>query len=83
MAAADQLLGQIDNLFGLTDTRDLEPSATSPLAGVSRDLVAEIMRSIQPITPKYKPNLLSGRILVVEAGKQTPAGDNPPSMEVK
>jgi signal transduction histidine kinase len=77
MAAADQLLGQIDDLFGLTDTRDLEPS-TSPLAGVSRDLVAEIMRSIQPITPKYKPSLLSGRILVVEAGKQTPAGDNPP-----
>jgi class 3 adenylate cyclase len=66
MAAADQLLGQIDNLFGFTDTRDLEPSATSPLAGVSRDLVAEIMRSIQPITPKYKPNLLSGRILVVD-----------------
>jgi adenylate cyclase len=66
MAAADQLLGQIDNLFGLTDTRNLEPSSTSPLAGISRDLVGEIMRSIRPITPKHKPNLLSGRILVVD-----------------
>ena len=66
MAAADQLLGQIDNLFGLTDTRNLEPSSISPLTGVSRDLVGEIMRSIQPITPKHKPNLLSGRILVVD-----------------
>ena len=66
MAAADQLLGQIDNLFGLTDTRTLEPSSTPPLSGLSRDLVGEIMRSIQPITPKHKPNLLSGRILVVD-----------------
>ena len=66
MAAADQLLGQIDNLFGLTDTRTPEPSSISSLAGVSRDLVGEIMRSIQPITPKHKPNLLSGRILVVD-----------------
>ena len=66
MAAADQLLGQIDNLFGLTDTKNLEPSSTSPLAGMSRDLVGEIMRSIQPITPKHKQNLLTGRILVVD-----------------
>jgi CheY-like chemotaxis protein len=66
MAAADQLLGQIDNLFGLTDTRTLEPSSTPPLSGLSRDLVGEIMRSIQPITPKHKQNLLSGRILVVD-----------------
>jgi len=33
MAAADQLLGQIDNLFGLTDKGDLALSDTSPLAG--------------------------------------------------
>ena len=66
MAAADQLLGQIDNLFGSTDTRTLEPSSTLPLSGLSRDLVGEIMRSIQPIMPKHKPNLLSGRILVVD-----------------
>jgi adenylate cyclase len=64
MVAADQLLGQIDNLIGSTDTRKLEPSNTSPLE--SRDLVSEIMRSIQPITAKHKPNLLSGRILVVD-----------------
>ena len=66
MAAADQLLGQIDNLFDLTDTRNLEPSSKSPPAGISRDVVGEIMRSIQPITPKHKPNSLSGRILVVD-----------------
>jgi adenylate cyclase len=64
MAAADQLLGQIDNLIGSTDTRNLEPPSTSPLE--SRDLVGEIMRSIQPITAKHKPSLLSGRILVVD-----------------
>jgi class 3 adenylate cyclase len=29
-------------------------------------VVGEIMQSIQPITPKHKPNLISGRILVVD-----------------
>jgi adenylate cyclase len=66
IAAADQLLEQIDNLFGLADTRPLENSSTSPLVEISRDLVGEIMQSIQPITPKHKPNSLSGRILVVD-----------------
>jgi adenylate cyclase len=66
IAAADQLLEQIDNLIGLSDTRALEPSNSSPLAGISRDLVGETMRSIQPITPKHKRNLLPGRILVVD-----------------
>jgi adenylate cyclase len=65
MAAAQQLLGQVDNLVGLTDTRGLEPFTPSPLAE-SRDLVGEIMRSIQPIASKHKPHLLSGRILVVD-----------------
>ena len=65
MAAADQLLGQIDNLIGMTDTGSPDPAST-PLAGVSRDLVGEIMRSIQPITSRHRPNLLSGRILVVD-----------------
>jgi class 3 adenylate cyclase len=66
MAAADQLLRQIDNLIGLTDTGNPGPSSTSPSAATSRDLVGEIMRSIQPITSKHKPNLVSGRILVVD-----------------
>jgi len=67
-AAADQLLGQVDRLIGLADARDFEPSPTSPSAGTAgdRDLVGEIMRSIRPITPKHNPNLLSGRILVVD-----------------
>ena len=64
IAAADQLLAQVDNLIGSTDTGNLEPSNKSPLE--SRDLVGEIMRSIRPITSKHKPNLLSGRILVVD-----------------
>ena len=66
MAAADQLLAQIDNLTGSTDAGNQGPSGTSPLAGVSRDLVGEIMQSIQPIAPTHKPNLLTGRILVVD-----------------
>jgi adenylate cyclase len=66
MAAADQLLGQIDNLIGLTDRKNLGSFDPSSLSGVSRDLVGEIMRSIQPITSKHRPNLLSGRILVVD-----------------
>jgi class 3 adenylate cyclase len=66
MAAADQLLRQIDTLIGLTDTGYHEPSSTSPSPEASRDLVGEIMRSIQPITSKHKPTSLSGRILVVD-----------------
>ncbi len=66
VAAADQLLGQIDNLIGSTDTKNPGPSGTAPSAEASRDLVGEIMRSIQPITSKHVPNLLSGRILVVD-----------------
>jgi adenylate cyclase len=66
MAAADQLLKQIDNLFALTHFGDLESSISSPLAGISHAMVGEIMRSIQPIKQNHKPNLLSGRILVVD-----------------
>jgi class 3 adenylate cyclase len=63
-AAAEQLLGQIDRLIGLAEearSSDASQAATPP-----RDLVGEIMRSIQPIAPKPKTDLLSGRILVVD-----------------
>lgn len=66
MAAADQLLGQIDDLFGSAGASDHEPSSTPSVAGISRDLAGDIMRSIQPITPNHKPHMLSGRILVVD-----------------
>jgi adenylate cyclase len=65
MAAADQLLAQIDNLVGAAGAQNHEPSVGSP-AAVPRDMVSEIMRSIQPITAEDGPNLLSGRILVVD-----------------
>ena len=64
MAAADQLLGQIDNLIGSTGTNIPESPNPSPLE--SSDLVGEIMRSIQPINAKHRPTFLSGRILVVD-----------------
>ena len=63
-AAAEQLLGQIDQLIGLTE--EAKSSGSSQSATPPRDLVGEIMRSIQPIVPKPKTNLLSGRILVVD-----------------
>jgi class 3 adenylate cyclase len=64
VAAAEQLLGQIDRLIGLTE----EARSSSALRSENppRDLVGEIMRSIQPIVPRPKTNLLSGRILVVD-----------------
>jgi adenylate cyclase len=66
--AAEQLLGQIDKLVGLTDASGLRSPETSPLVGMpSRDLVGQIMQSIQPITPQYKrDHSISSRILVVD-----------------
>lgn len=66
--AAEQLLGQIDKLVGLTDASGLKSPETSKLLGMpSRDLVGQIMKSIQPITPEHRRNhSLSSRILVVD-----------------
>jgi class 3 adenylate cyclase len=65
VAAAEQLLGQVDRLVGLTE--ETKSSDASHAAGTPpRDLVGEIMRSIEPIISKPKTNLLSGRILVVD-----------------
>lgn len=65
VAAAEQLLGQIDRLIGLTEEARSSDAPHVP-ATPTRDLVGEIMRSIQPIVPKPKTNFLSGRILVVD-----------------
>src|ERR1700738_1592072 len=67
--AAEQLLGQIDKLVGLTDSSGLRSPETSPLFGMpSRDLVGQVMQSIQPITPEHRrAHGISSRILVVDA----------------
>src|SRR6202165_2737980 len=66
--AAEQLLGQIDTLVGMTDDAGLVSPETAPLIGMpSRNLIDQIMQSIQPITPKpRRDRSLSSRILVVD-----------------
>jgi class 3 adenylate cyclase/CheY-like chemotaxis protein len=68
MDAAEQLLRQIDKLIGVTDASGLIPPETPALVGIpSRDLVGQIMQSIQPITPERRRDRnLSSRILVVD-----------------
>jgi adenylate cyclase len=68
LAAAEQLLGQIDKLVGLTDAEGLASPEITPIIGSpSRSLIDQIMHSIQPITPKPRRELsLSSRILVVD-----------------
>jgi class 3 adenylate cyclase len=66
--AADQLLGQIDKLFGVTDASGLILPETSPLVGKpSRDLVDQIMQSIRPVAPeRRRDHTVPSRILVVD-----------------
>ena len=66
--AAEQLLGQIDRLVGLTDASGLRSPETYPLVGMpSRDLVGQVMQSIQPISPEHRRDHgISSRILVVD-----------------
>jgi len=68
MEAADQLLGQIDKLFGVTDASGLILPETSPLVGKpSRDLVDQIMQSIRPVAPeRRRDHTVPSRILVVD-----------------
>src|SRR6202047_406143 len=55
MDAADQLLGRIDKLFGVTDASGLILPETSPLVGKpSRDLVDQVMQSIHPVAPERR-----------------------------
>lgn len=65
VAAAEQLLGQVDRLIGLTE-EITSPDPSRSAGPPQRDLVGEIMRSIPPVVSKPKSNLLSGRILVVD-----------------
>jgi class 3 adenylate cyclase len=68
MDAADQLLEQIDKLFGVTDASGLILPETSPLVGKpSRDLVDQIMQSIRPVAPeRRRDHTVPSRILVVD-----------------
>src|ERR1700732_2830726 len=55
MDAADQLLGQIDKLFGVTDAWGLILPEDAPLVGKpSRDLVDQVMQSIHPVAPERR-----------------------------
>lgn len=68
LGAAEQLLGQLDKLVNLTDAVGLVSPEAVPLIGApSRNLIDQIMQSIQPITPKpRRDQSLSSRILVVD-----------------
>jgi class 3 adenylate cyclase len=66
--AAEQLLGQIDKLVGLTDAAGSESAEAPPLIPMpSRSLIDQVMRSIHPITPNARRDQsISSRILVVD-----------------
>lgn len=66
--AAEQLLGQIDKLVGPTGSASAGSVEAPPLIPMpSRSLIDQVMRSIQPITPKpRRDQSLSSRILVVD-----------------
>jgi class 3 adenylate cyclase len=68
LAAAEQLLGQVDTLVSLTDPTALGTAETSPLLVTpSRDLVGQVMQSIQPIAMmRTRDQGHSSRILVVD-----------------
>jgi adenylate cyclase len=66
--AAEQLLGQIDKLIGLTDAAGIDSAETPPFIPMpSRSLIDQVMRSIQPIAPSARRDQsISSRILVVD-----------------
>lgn len=68
LGAAEQLLSQIDKLVGLTDAAGPGSLETSPLVRMtSRDLIDQVIQSIQPITPEPRSEHgISSRILVVD-----------------
>jgi adenylate cyclase len=68
LAAAEQLLWQIDSLVGSTESAVRIPPETDAGIGTpSRSLIDQIFHSIQPISPKRRrEQSLSSRILVVD-----------------
>ena len=68
LAAAEQLLWQIDSLVGSTEAGSLVSSEATELIGTpTRNLVDRIVHSIQPISPKHRREQgPSSRILVVD-----------------
>jgi class 3 adenylate cyclase len=68
LAAAEQLLWQIDSLLGSTETEGRVYAETdAPIGTPSRSLIDQIFHSIQPISPKHRREQnRSSRILVVD-----------------
>jgi adenylate cyclase len=68
LAAAEQLLGQVDTLIDLSGAEERRsPGAPPPAAMPPRDLVGQIMQSIQPVgSGRRREPGPSSRILVVD-----------------
>ena len=67
LAAAEELLGQIDRLVDLLDAPESSAAQSIPLGAMPfPSQVDELMRSIHLPTPKPRDHSLSGRILVVD-----------------
>ncbi len=68
LAAADELLAQIDRLFDLTDasTSDAVGAALELGATPFSNQISDLMRSIQPPVAKSRDHLPPARILVVD-----------------
>lgn len=67
LAAAEELLGQIDRLIDLPEVNELSAAQSNPLgATFLPGQVDELMRAIQPPTLKPRDPARSGRILVVD-----------------
>jgi len=67
LAAAEDLLGQIDRLVDLADAPEPNSAKAGTFAAMpSADRAGKIMRSIEPVGPKPRDHQLSSRILVVD-----------------
>jgi adenylate cyclase len=67
LAAAEELLAQIDRLADLADAAESDAAQSTRLgAAAFPGQIGELMRSIQPAMSKSREQLQSGRILVVD-----------------
>jgi len=67
LTSVDKLLGQIDRLVDLTDPANSGDAQSIPIAAsFFPRQVDDLMRSIQPVTPKSREHSASGHILVVD-----------------
>ncbi len=67
LSAAEALLSQIERLVELTDAPERDAAQSTPLGSTAfPGRIVELMRSIQPATPRSREQSPSGRILVVD-----------------